>query len=70
MSGSQACSRSPISHKTTMAATEQRQPTPVFKYRRFIRKIVIDQDLKPYTFDFHHKPHIMEYAATHQLYKK
>jgi hypothetical protein len=52
-------------HQTT---AEQR--TPLFEYGRFIHKIVLDQDLKPFTFDFHCNPHIMEYAATHELYKK
>ncbi|KAF9352560.1 hypothetical protein BGX34_012096 [Mortierella sp. NVP85] len=59
----------PQDHQGGHRATAD-QPTPVFEYGRFIRKIVLDQDLKPYTFDFHSNPHIMEYAATHQLYNK
>jgi hypothetical protein len=49
--------------------TTVRQPTPVFGYGSFIRKIVLDQDLA-HVFDIHRHPQVMEYAASHQLYEK
>ncbi|KAK3821860.1 MAG: hypothetical protein J3Q66DRAFT_386564 [Benniella sp.] len=45
------------------------QPTPVSEYGGLIRKIVLDQDLA-HVFDFQRNPHVIEYAVTHQLYKK
>ncbi|KAF9350707.1 hypothetical protein BGX34_001028, partial [Mortierella sp. NVP85] len=49
--------------------TTVRQPTPVFGYGSFIRKIVLDQD-PAHVFDIHRRPQVMEYAASHRLHEK
>jgi len=50
--------------------TTVKQPTPVFKYGSFIRQMVPDQDLRRNSIDIIRSSHVMDYAATHQLYDK
>ncbi|KAK3821610.1 MAG: hypothetical protein J3Q66DRAFT_333763 [Benniella sp.] len=45
-------------------------PIPVFKYGHFMRKIVPDQELGRYVFDFIRNSPLIDYATTHQLYDK
>ncbi|KAF9360967.1 hypothetical protein BGX34_007381 [Mortierella sp. NVP85] len=46
------------------------QPTPVFKYGRFIRKMVPHGDLRRYLLDVRRNPRVMDYATAHRLYDK
>jgi hypothetical protein len=46
------------------------QPTPLFRYGRFIRKMAPSRDLRNHLIDAHRNSPAMDYAATHQLYDR